>query len=221
MAQSCRLGCCGHTYRTLYGGWRSCQLAWAFLWPFPISIIFDLWFSWRGRSNNAIFAFGMRPLHSWGILWMVSCTQCILAQEKIYKINIYMNIVSIVVAATAGFIIAFLWNGPVFGKLALRLSNMQNPPVPKLSQILLNYLVFLVTATIMSLVFWIAFKSPIMGNASWFRGTVLAIWLWLGFNVMATSIDVIWHGKSWKLWLFECAASFVVFSTMGAILGSF
>jgi len=132
-----------------------------------------------------------------------------------------MNLMAILAAATAAFVIAFLWNGPVFGKVALRLSGAQASPKPLLSQIVLNYLVFLVTAAVMSMVFWIAFSPLSMGNGSWFRGVVLALWLWLGFNVTATSIDVIWHGKPWKLWLFECAASCVVFAVMGAVLGSF
>ncbi len=132
-----------------------------------------------------------------------------------------MNIIAIVVAATVAFIAAFLLNGPLFGKLAQQLSGMSDRPKPKISQILLNYIVFLVTAAVMSMIFWIAFNSMIMGEPSWFRGAVLAMWLWLGFSITATSIDVIWRGKPWKLWLFECAASLVVYVIMGAILGSF
>jgi hypothetical protein len=130
-----------------------------------------------------------------------------------------MNLISIVAASIAAFVIAFLWNGPIFGSLFQRLSGISNPPAPRARQIVLNFLVFLFTAAVMSMVFWITFNSTIMGERTWFRGIVLALWLWLGFNVTATSIDVIWQGKSWKLWLFECAASFVVFAVMGAILG--
>ncbi len=132
-----------------------------------------------------------------------------------------MNPIAIVVTAIVSFIIAFLWNGPLFGKVMQRLSGLTNPPKPKITQILLNFIVFLATATVLSMMFWIAFSSPVMGDRSWFRGLVLALWIWLGFSVTATSIEVIWHGKSWKLWLFECAASFVVFAVMGAILGAF
>ena len=132
-----------------------------------------------------------------------------------------MNISAIFAASVIAFVIAFLWNGPVFGKLAMKLSGESAPAKPpKVSQILLNYLVFLVTAFVMAGVLWIAFASPLMGEKIWFRGVIIAIWLWLGFIVTSTSIEVIWKGRSWKLWLFECASSLVVFATMGAILGS-
>lgn len=135
-----------------------------------------------------------------------------------------MNILAILGAATAAFISAFLWNGPLFGKLRMRLANIkggENQKPPKASQIILNYVVFLVTATIMSGVFWIAFASPVMGEPSWYRGVIMAIWLWLGFIMTSTAIEVIWNGRSWKLWLFEGASALVAFSLMGAILGGF
>ncbi|MDB5189075.1 MAG: hypothetical protein JWL82_32 [Parcubacteria group bacterium] len=131
-----------------------------------------------------------------------------------------MNIIAIVVAATVAFVSAFLWNGPLFGKVALRLSNQTEQPKPKGSQILLNYVVFLVTATVMAGVFWIAFASPLMGDRTWFRGIIIALWLCLGFIVTSTSIEVIWKGRSWKLWAFECASAFVAFALMGAVLGA-
>ncbi|MDB4940272.1 MAG: hypothetical protein JWO40_697 [Candidatus Doudnabacteria bacterium] len=130
-----------------------------------------------------------------------------------------MNLFAILVAATGAFIIAFLWNGPIFGKLAMRLANTPpNANPPKVSQIILNYLVFLVTAFVMSRVFQLAFASSLMGERTWYHGVVIAILLWLGFIVTSTSVEVIWKGRSWKLWLFECAASFVAFAFMGSIL---
>lgn len=132
-----------------------------------------------------------------------------------------MNIVSIFLASVAAFISAFLWNGPLFGKLAMKLANVpaDQKPVVKGSQIFLNYLVFLVTATVMAGVFWIAFASPLMGAHTWWRGVIIAGWLWLGFIVTSTSIEVIWKGRSWKLWMFECASALVAFLLMGGILG--
>jgi hypothetical protein len=138
--------------------------------------------------------------------------------------DISMNILAIFIAATAAFISAFLWNGPVFGRLGMKLANTppnENQKPPKGSQILLNYLVFLVTASGMSEVFHIAFTSSAIGGQTWYRGVALALLLWLGFIVTSTSIEVIWKGRSWKLWLFECAAAFLAFALMGAVLGGF
>jgi hypothetical protein len=129
-----------------------------------------------------------------------------------------MHILSIFIAATAAFVSAALWNGPLFGKTAMRLSGTKPVP-PKPWQLIGNYLVFLVTAFVMAGIFWAAFPSGLIGERTWFRGVITAVWLWFGFIVTSTSIDVLWKGKSWKSWLFECASSLVVFMLMGGILG--
>jgi Protein of unknown function (DUF1761) len=51
-------------------------------------------------------------------------------------------------------------------------------------------------------------------------GMGVAFWAWLGFTITATSMDVIWMGKSAKLWLFEVVASLVTFLAMGAVLAA-
>jgi hypothetical protein len=135
-----------------------------------------------------------------------------------------MNILAIIAASVAAFISAFLWSGPLFGRVRMRLANENgvgnNPPAPKVSQIFLNYVVFLVTAAVMAGIFALAFSSQIMGERTWYRGVVVAVWLWLGFIVTSSSIEVIWNGRSWKLWLFECASSLLAFALMGAVLGA-
>jgi hypothetical protein len=40
----------------------------------------------------------------------------------------------------------------------------------------------------------------------------------IGFVVTSTSMDVIWMGKSCKLWLFEVFTSLICFLAMGAII---
>jgi heme exporter protein D len=45
-----------------------------------------------------------------------------------------------------------------------------------------------------------------------------SFWVWLGFGVTSTSMDVIWMGKSSKLWMFEIFSSLLCFLAMGAII---
>jgi hypothetical protein len=59
-----------------------------------------------------------------------------------------------------------------------------------------------------------------MGPATWFRGVIMGVWFWLGFLVTSSSIEVIWMGRSWKLWLFEAGCSLIVMAAMGAIIAS-
>ena len=133
-----------------------------------------------------------------------------------------MNITAIVLAALATFIIGFLFHGPLFGKLWMRLANVQPTGNEKFSdmvpQLLWNLFVNLVTASIMSLLFLAIFTSPLIGEVTWYKGGIWGAWIWLGFIVTSSSINVIWMKQSWKLWLFECVASLVAFVAMGIIL---
>jgi hypothetical protein len=87
-------------------------------------------------------------------------------------------------------------------------------------QMLANFLMNMVTAFVLSGALGIAFSSPLMGEASAWRGVICASWLWLGFLVTSSSMGVIWMKQSYKLWLFECVASLVSFVVMGAIIAS-
>ena len=135
-----------------------------------------------------------------------------------------INLISVFVAAIVAFVIGFLLHGPVSGKLWMKLANIHPTGNEKLSdmipQMLWNLLVNFVTAFVMAGIFWLVFSSPVMGSETWFRGAILAVWLWLGFLVTSSSINVIWMGQSFKLWLFEAVCSLIVTASMGAILAA-
>lgn len=135
-----------------------------------------------------------------------------------------INLVSVFLAAAAAFVIGFLFHGPVSGKLWMKLANIHPTGKEKLSDMIpmmaWNFIVNLVTAFVMAGSFWLIFSSPLMGEATWYRGAILGVWFWLGFLVTSTSIDVIWMGKSFKLWLFEAGCSLVMMVAMGAILAA-
>lgn len=133
-----------------------------------------------------------------------------------------INLWSVLVAAIAAFIIGFLFHGPLFGKLWMRLADIHPTGNEKFSdmvpQMLWNLLVNIVTAYVLAAVYLFASTSPFMGGVGAWNGIVCAFWVWLGFIVTSTSIDVIWMGKSSKLWLFECVSSLVSICAMGAII---
>jgi branched-subunit amino acid transport protein len=105
-----------------------------------------------------------------------------------------MNLVAILVAAVVCFIIGFLFHGPLLGKLWMRLANIVPTGNEKLSdmvpQMLYNLLANILTATIIEGVLWAAFPSGLIGERTAFRGAIVAAWLWLGFIVTSTSMDV-------------------------------
>lgn len=133
-----------------------------------------------------------------------------------------INLLSVFVAALVAFIIGFLFHGPLFGKLWMRLANIHPTGNEKLSdmipQMLWNFLSNFVTAFVMAGILWMASTSPVIGTLTWSKGVIVGVWLWLGFLVTSSSIEVIWMGRSTKLWLFEAASSLFVMVAMGAIL---
>lgn len=135
-----------------------------------------------------------------------------------------INLIAVLIAAVSAFVIGFLFHGPLFGKLWMRLANIHPTGNEKFSdmlpQLFWNFIVNLVTAFVMAGTFWLVFSSPIIGEITWYKGAICAIWLWLGFLVTSSSIEVIWMGRTVKHWLFEVACSFVTMAVMGAIIAS-
>jgi hypothetical protein len=133
-----------------------------------------------------------------------------------------INLVAVGVASIVAFVFGFLFHGPLFGKLWMRLANVHSTGNEKLSdmvpQMLWNLLGNFVTAFVLAGTLWIAFSSPLIGDVAWYKGSVIAAWVWLGFLVTSSSVEVIWMGRSVKLWLFEASCSLVTMFTMGAIL---
>ncbi len=135
-----------------------------------------------------------------------------------------INFVSVVIAAAVAFVLGFLFHGPVSGKLWMKLANIQPTGNEKLSdmygKMLWNFVVNLITAFVIAVIFELVFTSSLMGPATWFRGAIMGVWFWLGFLVTSSAIEIIWMGRSWKLWLFEAGCSLVTMAAMGAIIAS-
>ncbi len=133
-----------------------------------------------------------------------------------------INITAVLVAALACFIIGFLMHGPLFGKLWMRLADVHPTGKEKFSdmygQMFWNYVANVVTAFVMAGIFWLVFSSPYMGEMSAYRGAICGFWLWLGFIVTSTSMEVIWMKRSFKYWLFEVVSSLLGMLAMGAII---
>ncbi|MDB5254045.1 MAG: hypothetical protein JWL80_111 [Parcubacteria group bacterium] len=136
---------------------------------------------------------------------------------------IHINYIAVVIAALANFIIGFLFHGPLFGKLWIKLANIHPTGNEKFSQMIpqmvQNYVVNLVCAYVLAMfIFITASYYNNVGNVV--GGMGIAFWAWLGFILTSSSINVIWMGGSKKLWVFEAVSSLVSFLAMGAILAA-
>jgi hypothetical protein len=134
-----------------------------------------------------------------------------------------INLGVVVVAAVANFIIGFLFHGPVFGKLWMRLANITPTGNEKLSdmwpQMLKNFLANLVFAYALAIVYLFASSSSFMDTGVC-TGLISGLLVWAGFIVTGSSMEVIWMGRSYKLWLFEIFSSLASILAMGAIIAS-
>ena len=135
-----------------------------------------------------------------------------------------INLMAVGVAAVVAFVLGFLFHGPVSGKLWMKLANIQPTGNEKFSdmipQMLWNLLSNFVTAYVLAVIYLFVSSSSLSGGAGVWTGVVCGFLAWLGFIVTSTSMEVIWMGRSVKLWLFECFCSLVTMVAMGAIIAS-
>ena len=136
---------------------------------------------------------------------------------------LHINLVSVLVAAIVCFVIGFLMHGPVAGKLWMKLANIHPTGKEKMSDMypmmFKNLLVNLLTAFCLANIIFVS--ATYHNNAGSIAGGMcVAFWVWLGFVITATSMDVIWMGRSVRLWLFECLSSLLCFLAMGAVIAA-
>ncbi len=134
-----------------------------------------------------------------------------------------INLLAVLVAAVVAFVLGFLFHGPVSGKLWMKLADVHPTGNEKfkdmIPQMLWNLLSNLVTAYVLAVIYLFASTSPYVNASSAWGGISVALWLWIGFLVTSSSIEVIWMKRSVKLWLFEAGCSLIVMIAMGAIIG--
>ena len=136
-----------------------------------------------------------------------------------------VNFYAVLVAALANFIIGFLFHGPLFGKTWMRLANVVPTGNEKFSdmygQMFKNYVSNVLFAYVLAVVYLYASTSALMtGTSAVCNGLAVAFWVWLGFIVTSSSMEVIWMKRSTKLWIFEMVASLVSILAMGAIIAA-
>ena len=137
-----------------------------------------------------------------------------------------ISIPAVLTAGVVMFVIGFLFHGPICGKLWMKLANIKSTGKEKLSdmtaQMVLNLLADFIMSFVVAMVYAFASTSTLPGveKVGVACGMAIAFWLWLGFVVTGSAMDVIWMGKSRKLWLYECACSLVSLLAVGTIIGA-
>ena len=133
------------------------------------------------------------------------------------------DLTAVSVAALANFFIGFMMHGPIAGKLWMKLANIKPTGKEKMSdmygQMFKNLVANFICAYVLAVVIFAT--TSYYDNVGSLVGSMgTAFWCWLGFVVTATSMEVIWMGRSCKLWMFEVMSSLLCFLAMGAILAT-
>lgn len=135
-----------------------------------------------------------------------------------------INFVAVLVAAIVAFVLGFLFHGPLFGKVWMKLADVHPTGNEKFSdmipQMLWNILANIITAYVLAVIYSFVSTSS-YGNGAGVRTAIMtAVWVWFGFIVASSSMEVIWMKRKVTLWLFECICSLIVMIAMGIVIAS-
>lgn len=130
-----------------------------------------------------------------------------------------INYVSVLVAALAAFVVGFLWHGPVFGKLWMKLSNITPEQLEKAKQqsmaprIIGAFVQQLITAYVLAIfLMGVSTLDAVMAIR-------MAFWIWLGFVATVLLNGVLWENRTMKLYLFNVVYHLVNLIVMALVIG--
>lgn len=135
---------------------------------------------------------------------------------------ININYWAVLAAGVSGVVVGFLWYGPLFGKAWIRLSGFTNEQMEaaKNKGMTMQYLMTFVGSFVMAYVMAhsLVFANAFLMTSGAAAGLMGAFWNWLGFMVPITLSNVLWGGRSWKLWAIDSGYWLATLSFIGIIL---
>lgn len=134
--------------------------------------------------------------------------------------SVEVNLLAVFVAAVVNMIIGALWYSPLlFGKLWMRLSGINTKKInamKKEGKVSKSYFWAFVATLVTSYV--LAHFVRYVTATTFADGAQLALWTWLGFMAPLLLNDVLWGGKSFKLFLLNAAHHLVALVVAAGIL---
>jgi disulfide bond formation protein DsbB len=134
-----------------------------------------------------------------------------------------VNVIAVLVATAANFVLGFLWYTPLFGKAWAKEMKFDTSVKPPSSLIIKGMIIMVIGNFLMAYVFahnnmaWTfvpgmeAYSKPaIISNA--------AIFTWLGFYLPGDLSRVAWEGASWKLFGINTAYHLVMLFVAALVL---
>ena len=121
-----------------------------------------------------------------------------------------VNYLALLAAGIANMVVGFLWYGPVFGKVWIRLMGFtpQAMEEAKKKGMGKSYTIAFIGALVMG--YMVNQFVFLLGSYNALSALQDAVLMWLGFIATSFLGAVLWEGKSWKLYAFNIGYYLVV-----------
>jgi hypothetical protein len=140
--------------------------------------------------------------------------------------TILINWWAILVAAIVSIIIGSIWYGPLFGKLWMRIMDIQSLSQERKQEMQKAAWKSYLTQFVLSVITFYIFAHYIKGwqpEPGAMGGIINGLWIWLGFIMPTVAGNALWSGKSkkmaWSLFLVLAGYNLILYLVVGAILG--
>jgi hypothetical protein len=128
-----------------------------------------------------------------------------------------INYLAVIVAALSSFVVGWIWYGPLFGKIWMKLHGFTEEELKEGSLSMPVIMAVNYIATALAALAIAMFIGP-EANAGFgiFAGIMIAIF-WIGTSRLN---DVLYEKKPWGLFFINVGYNLVIYTIMGAILGA-
>lgn len=132
-------------------------------------------------------------------------------------ISWHVHYLAILIAATISMMVGTVWYSPgLFGKTWSKLIGKRMEDMQENGRT--GYMVSAIGALLQAFVLANVIRDVSLTTAV--RGAMFGFWLWLAFIAVCAATDVVFSGRSWKLWKINAGYFLVVLVTNGALLAA-
>ena len=124
-----------------------------------------------------------------------------------------VNYLAVLVAGIAAMVLGYLWYGPLFGKIWMKINKIKKQKKKSMTK---EYLMAFIKTLIMAYV--LAIFIELTGAALLAGGLIIGFWVWLGFLATVTFSSVIWGKRPFKSWLLDNSFNLLSVLLMAGIL---
>ncbi len=133
-------------------------------------------------------------------------------------LNLNVNIIAVLVATIAAYFVGAMWHGPLFGSKWMELMNLTPAKMKKMKFTPIQAMSIGFVITFIATWVLAVFLTNV-GALHALESMIVAFFLWLGFSLPILAGNVLWEGRSFKLFLFNAIHRLVEILVLAFVLG--